>query len=332
MKFDYDFLLKCMNQGLSWMDVLHKTYWYKAHEKEVAAIQAEYAAAVRAAEASKPQEPYYSELVVKHAWTVQLKTAANAERKAIQRTIEVWKNRHIGPRWAGAEKDYEDYAKKLDAAERIRRTLGGLTAYSAPVETVKTYLEACGFIGEDGALTAVGVAASELNECHPLLMSKLFYSACLEDLDLCDIVGLCAAFVDVGKIDDAPALESIRMSDGLRGVYVKLESIRGELMRAERVPSEPAYWTLHTGLIEPLMEWISGNEGTDEVHIGALCADYGMFEGNFVKAVLKVSNIIDELISISTLANNTRLLEKLEGARARLVRSVVVPDSLYLHL
>jgi superfamily II RNA helicase len=93
-------------------------------------------------------------------------------------------------------------------------------------------------------------------------------------------------------------------------------------------------------MIEPLMEWVSGNEGgstsasegTDEVHIGALCADYGMFEGNFVKAVLKVSNIIDELASVSTLANNTRLLEKLEGARSRLVRSVVVPDSLYLHL
>jgi superfamily II RNA helicase len=320
-----------MNQGLSWSEILHKTYWYKAHEKEVAATQTEHAAAVRAAEASKPEEPYYSELAVKHTWTVQLKTAVNAERKALQRTIEVWKNRHIGPRWAGAEKDYEDHVKKLEAAEKIRRTLEGLAAYTAPVEVVKTYLEACGFIGEDGVLTAVGVAASELNECHPLLMSKLFYSACLEDLDLVDIVGLCAAFVNVGKVEDAPALNSIRMSDGLRGVYAKLESIRGELMRAERTASDPSYWELHTGLIEPLMEWVSATE-EDDVHIGALCIDYGMFEGNFVKAVLKVSNILDELASISTLANNTRLLEKLEGARSRLVRSVVVPDSLYLHL
>ena len=331
MKFDYDFLLKCMNQGLSWSEILHKTYWYKAHEKEMAATQAEHAAAVLVAEASKPQEPYYSELAVKHTWTVQLKTAANAERKALQRTIEVWKNRHIGPRWAGAEKDYEDYVKKLETAEKIRRTLEGLAAYTAPVETVKTYLEACGFIGEDSALTAVGVAASELNECHALMMSKLFYSACLEDLDLVDIVGLCAAFVDVGKVEDAPALENIRMSDDLRTVYAKLESIRGELMRAEQVASDPSYWELHTGLIEPLMEWASVTDEED-VHIGALCIDYGMFEGNFVKAVLKVSNILDELASISTLANNTRLLEKLEGARSRLVRSVVVPDSLYLHL
>ena len=331
MKFDYDFLLKCMNQGLSWMDVLHKSYWYKAHQKEMAAVEDELATLETAAHASKPQEPYYSEMTKKYQWSQQLKAAVNAERKTLQRTIEDWKNKHIGPRWAGAEKDYDAHVKNVDAAEKVRQIHGRLMAYAGPVDCARTYLESCGFISEDGGLTSLGLAASELNECHPLLMSKLFYSVCLENLDLIDLVGLCAAFVDVGKIEDAPALNYIKMSDDLRTTYGVLERIRDDLKNAETIPSEPAYWTLHTGMIEPLVEWAGATEN-DEVHIGALCESYGIFEGNFVKAVLKVSNIIDELRSISTLSNNTRLLEKLEGARAKLVRSVIIPDSLYLHL
>jgi hypothetical protein len=110
------------------------------------------------------------------------------------------------------------------------------------------------------------------------------------------------------------------------------------------------YWRLYTGMIAPLREWASSapsgapsssvpggaptgsEESEPDIHISALCADYGIFEGNFVRSVLKVANVLDELCALATLESDTKLLETLEGARTRLVRDVVVPDSLYLHL
>jgi superfamily II RNA helicase len=178
-------------------------------------------------------------------------------------------------------------------------------------------------------------------------MSKLFYSGYLDGLDLVDIVGLCAGFVDVGKLEDEPMLTDVPMSAGLRSVYGELERIIENLKGLEVRQSPPDYWTVRSGMIEPLREWtsanaseasrsasesVSGADEADQVHIGALCEKYGLFEGNFVKAVLKVSNIIEELVSMSTLMSKTAMLEKLESARSKLVRGLVVPDSLYLHL
>jgi superfamily II RNA helicase len=170
-------------------------------------------------------------------------------------------------------------------------------------------------------------------------MSKLFYSGCLDGLDLVDIVGLCACFVDVGKLEDEPALADVPMSAGLRAVYDELERIIENLKGLEVrrfANAKLDYWTVRSGMIEPLREWLGSeaSRSADEpaVHIGALCEKYGLFEGNFVKAVLKVSNIIEELVSMSTLMSKTAMLEKLESARSKLVRGLVVPDSLYLHL
>jgi superfamily II RNA helicase len=172
-------------------------------------------------------------------------------------------------------------------------------------------------------------------------MSKLFYSGLIDGLDLVDIVGLCAGFVDVGKLEDEPVLADVPMSAGLRAVYGELERIIENLKGLEVrrfANAKLDYWTVRSGMIEPLREWVSASESVseetdaDQVHIGALCEKYGLFEGNFVKAVLKVSNIIEELVSMSTLMSKTAMLEKLESARSKLVRGLVVPDSLYLHL
>ena len=348
MTFGYEFILSAFNQGLSWLDIVHGSYWYKARAKQIADAEAAVNTAALAMVAAKPAEPAFSDLEKKHGWEVQLKSAVNAERKALQRTIEDWKNKHLGPRWAAAEKEYGAYLVASAAWSKAQAELECVAAYKAPVEEVCDFLRRAGYVCEGSdVLTELGRLASECNECHPLLMSKLFYSGLVDGLDLVDIVGLCAGFVDVGKLEDEPVLVDVPMSAGLRAVYGELERIIENLKGLEIRRSPLDYWTVRSGMIEPLREWAangmsvseasrsaSESEATeaDQVHIGALCEKYGLFEGNFVKAVLKVSNIIEELVSMSTLMSKTTMLEKLESARSKLVRGLVVPDSLYLHL
>jgi hypothetical protein len=51
-----------------------------------------------------------------------------------------------------------------------------------------------------------------------------------------------------------------------------------------------------------------------------------------VRAVLRVANIVEEWMAMATLTQDLETLEKLAGIRPELVRDIIQPDSLYLHL
>lgn len=333
MQFGYEFLLKTLNNSAhGWSDVLHSSYWYKQHRSLMDSAAEKLRDVEETAERLVPDSVSRTDLDQYYTWATQIKSAVNAGKKELQRKIEQWKNTHIGPRWVGALKAYEDYMKAVGSVEKARGECEALASYTNPIMHSLEFLMSGGFIDrETKTLTALGISASECNEAHALLFPKFFYDDGFSTLNTIDIVGLCAGFVRVGKSDDAPGLHQIKMSSALRDAFHRMDGYVDHFRILEDrhgCKTEPAYMQIQTDMIESLMEWMSDVD----IHPGALCEKYGIFEGNFVKAVLKVANIIDELGSVATYANNTALLEKLEGVRCILVRDVVKPDSLYLYL
>jgi superfamily II RNA helicase len=71
-------------------------------------------------------------------------------------------------------------------------------------------------------------------------------------------------------------------------------------------------------------EWLDGND--------FVCEKFGVEHGNFVRAMLKLANIVREWVSISTIDQNTTMIEKMIGIEQKLVRGFVIPDSLYLRI
>jgi hypothetical protein len=47
---------------------------------------------------------------------------------------------------------------------------------------------------------------------------------------------------------------------------------------------------------------------------------------------MRLANLVDEWTAVATLLQDIDLLEKLRDVRGRLVKDVIVPDSLYLHI
>jgi superfamily II RNA helicase len=70
----------------------------------------------------------------------------------------------------------------------------------------------------------------------------------------------------------------------------------------------------------------------NEEEAAVICSEYGLYEGNFIRSVLKVSNMVEEWVSLATFTKSIELLQLLEGLKERLVRGVVRPESLYLNL
>jgi len=71
-------------------------------------------------------------------------------------------------------------------------------------------------------------------------------------------------------------------------------------------------------------DWLEGDD------FGGICATYGVDAGSFARAILKVANIVDEWINLATYSEDLESLEACKDLRAKLVRGLVVPDSLYL--
>ncbi len=87
------------------------------------------------------------------------------------------------------------------------------------------------------------------------------------------------------------------------------------------------YWNLKLGWMEPVWRWLS--EGAT---VADLCAEYGFYEGNLMRVLLKMVNLLEEWRTMATLSADVDMLRRLEGMELRLLRDVAVCDSLYLRI
>ena len=72
----------------------------------------------------------------------------------------------------------------------------------------------------------------------------------------------------------------------------------------------------------PVLRWIRGE------HPSAICADSGEYEGNFVRMILRLANIVEEWIAVATLEEEMNVVAALAEIKMKLVRDLVVPQSL----
>jgi superfamily II RNA helicase len=84
------------------------------------------------------------------------------------------------------------------------------------------------------------------------------------------------------------------------------------------------HWTLTDYWHAVVGDWLEGNN--------YVCEQYGVEHGNFVRAMLKLANILREWVNLATLQQDTAMIEKMNGMEQNLVRGFVIPDSLYLRI
>jgi superfamily II RNA helicase len=143
------------------------------------------------------------------------------------------------------------------------------------------------------------------------------------------LVVLLACLIEEKSTETTPSLADLRISEEVRTALQQLDTLVQTFQTCEdiyRQYSKESYWTLYTTWIEPIQRWLDGDSAS------CICSDYGLFEGNFVRAVLRISNMVDEWIAVGSYMSDIDLLEKLNTVRGLLVKDFIVPDSLYLHI
>ena len=327
MRFHYDFILKHKLTGGK-LPIAEQSYWAVQQrstrvslDKELVALKAQIAATPMTAE----QEALLAE---KAALELEVAQNVNAKRKKAQLALSRWLTEHDS-------KDLGLRVKRYEELCGLRRELAKLeaevTAWDAAPLLCLEPQEAClvewGFFESDNiTLSMIGVAASEINEAHNILMPLLADSGRTADLTGEEIACVLAAFLREGK-EDAPSIEVADLSKAAKDALYWVDDQARICQRTEdkhRVHSPSDFWTLSSLWVCVVSRWLAG-AGLSEI-----ATEFGLFDGNVQRGLLRVSNLLEEWAAIATLRHDLATLEKLSALR--FLRDDIVVDSLYLRL
>lgn len=190
MDFGVDFILKSLQSGsLQWKDILTSSYYYQQTQVLLKSLQRERAALAE----SMPESHKDCEL----RWQFEqlFKITVNAARKEIQRTLEGWKNTHVGPNWDRLWKNHQARVQIQAKLDTLDGQIEQVSNVARPVEFRMAALEEDGYICE-GQLTALGKLAAEINEGDPLMMSRLFMEKTLHSCSANELIAKLAQFLE----------------------------------------------------------------------------------------------------------------------------------------
>ncbi len=338
MDFGYDFILKTLHSGQhNWLRIIQDSYWYKQSAAAQETVTQELAAVrqrLQTAQQQITQEQLElcrqrQELEDRLALPLVAKQRKEAERRlaAFNTDNDSRSMQHV---WAS-------YKRVGEMARDIERLEGELAAIqNAAIDTVEPrirYLEQIRYlenVPQDitqitaANLTLCGTLATEVNEGHLLLMTELFLGgmepATITPDELCSIL---SCFLEEPRIDHTVKCSG---SEVVCKAYSWLQGKAATLRTAEKGLSSEDFWKVTAYWMEPVHRWLSGDE------LAAVCRDFEIQEGNFIRSLHKLSNLVDEWEGLATYCQNIEWLSKLDGLRTKIIRDIAITNSLYLIL
>jgi len=332
MDFGYDFLLKTTQaKNLRWRDLVDNSYWNRQLEIELKRLTGDRTKTQADLDAFLWLENELGECERRVIAEEKVKTAKNKALKEAKRELDALLEKYKEPVWKNMMAKYERYTQLLTNLASMQRDIVTLeNQVNSLVEPRFELLHQWGFLNEDRTLTSLGVYATEINEGQQILMAKAYQEKMCETMTQEEFVAFLAAFINEGKdSDDAPTLDDLKISDSVKDSLIIVDRWAAKFQKEEdrRVGAQADdFWSLKTTWMEPLYRWVSGESAA------ILCQEYGMYEGNLMRSILKVANMVEEWINLATYTQNIEMLRLLEGLREKLVRDLAKPDSLYLKL
>lgn len=337
MSFHYEFLLKSLQaNSITWLKLMETSYWFIQRQRELDTAK-------RALTQLETRHTSfgYTKKEIQEAWEKDeleqiVKTTVNAKKRTAQRKLDEFKETHAGLKWENMWRQWPAIREVEGEIQMELNRIADLEKHTANIQPMVDFLCEMGYLINatvltKDSLTKKGTMAAEINEGHPILMTEVFTRRLLHDLSADEIITFLTSFIteDTSK-QYMPSIESLRIPGALKEVCYSVADTVKELTNTEKrcgvVETPFEFWDMSTVWMGPVWKWLGGESSSQ------ICADYGIFEGNLTKAVLKAVNLLDEWILLATIAEDIPMLEKMRGMDQKLKDGLATTDSLYLRL
>ena len=230
--------------------------------------------------------------------------------------------------------------RELESIQReIRQTEEHILNYENYFldETTKRFniLEENGFITKETNSTQLspkGLFASYLQECNCLVMGELYQSGYLHTLSTDEMIQVLSCFTDI-RVRES---QRIMRYDGNKTIKRCLEQIESscdkyhqiETYRIGYIHEEDYYF--HYDMMDYMRMWIDADNEEKTKYVLNDAKQYDIFQGEFVKAVLKINSIAEEIESFCDEMNDLILKEVVHGVSDKTLKYIATNQSLYV--
>ena len=341
MNFHYDFILKTIQastkeEPLTWLRIMEQSYWFRQRQVEKIECQKKLDICNNEIAALELVEPYKTDCEKRFELEQRISATVNAERKKVQRELDTLKNRQLGPKWNKAWTDYHMLKKLRSEIVTLESELQIIQEHQAHITTAVQFLHDTGFVTTPNALeltqeslTLKGILATEVNEGHALMMTELYVLNRLHHLSGNKIVTILACFQEQKDNEHAAPIGELHVSEEVRSALQYIDSMSVYYQTKEQsfgLEGASHYWKISTKWVEPIQRWMEGE------HASLICKEYDIFEGNFIRVIMKMANMVDEWLSMAVYCQHVEQVDKITEVRTRIIRDMVISDSLYLRL
>jgi superfamily II RNA helicase len=356
MNFHYDFLLKILNASsdptnvVTEKSLIQSSYWWALEHEEYKAAQAEVEKLSRQISEIHLTEEQASDCQTKVELELKVSQTQNAKKKAAQRELAAWHEEHRSSVWEPVLARYSKKETLRASLYQVQNTCEGMKKFLWPEDNDHNMqntllrhriLEECGYVS-DGCLTPQGLLASEVNEGHPFMMTQLFLQQkdSLSPLSQKDLLTVLALFLGERSSDAVQRPDDLNVSKPVIDSLWAMSDVCVKMVAVEKrhgLPYDEQFWSLNLEWIEPVAEWLSAEGGSESgsaepVILPELAAKYEIFEGNLMKALMKLAGLVEEFQAMASLTGEVQMLRMLEGARQLVLRDIVLAESLYLRI
>jgi len=217
----------------------------------------------------------------------------------------------------------ENYKKELDLLNYNIYECNNLLNNN--IDLIISILESEGYISEK-KITKKGIVAKGINECQELLFTEMIFRGLLDNLNFPEIVAVLSVFINEKDGSEEKYISDINISNNVNYVLKELNNISEYFIKLEQknelyIGSD---YTLGLDFIELAYIWACGGNIQD------IYKNTNMYDGNFVKAIMRINNICENLMDICKTIERFDLITKLENYNQLLIRDITSINSLYI--
>lgn len=175
-------------------------------------------------------------------------------------------------------------------------------------------------------ITIKGLLAAQINECNAFLLTEMLIQGIFIDLEPAEIAAIVAIFIDDFHPNDRYYQSDVT---GTAKIHNKLKKIKAIAKKYNDKECEynihnGADWTIYYDYIDAVYMWATGKD------IKTVLDYLGVYEGNFIRNILKINNIIQDIISLCKISKTINVIPRLDEIAPLLIKNIVTVDSLYI--
>jgi superfamily II RNA helicase len=218
----------------------------------------------------------------------------------------------------------ETYIKLKEEVENYE-LLKNKVKINNQIDIIIDYLKNNGYINENLLLTKNGKILSEINECNPFILSYIYNSNIFSELEFSEIIAICSILINEARIDELIFLNDLECTDLCRNLLININKEIDKFCILEN--------NLNNTLPYPIwLNWDINYNTFNDVKLWAEGSyNIKLTNGNFIKTILRLNNLLKNIENIAILLDNVKLINKLYGFQEKIIRDIVINDSLYIN-